>query len=133
MAVSVVMLAGVMVLTGCGKAAPQVQPDQLCTSDNACAVEPQPETQPQQESQLPTTPAQQSSPSALVPRITAEGLNQKIQQNADMLIIDDRRGVETSYAEGHIKGAISVPFDQILSREWTPPENKDLEIIIYCS
>jgi hypothetical protein len=121
-AVAVIMLAGVMVSEGCGQAAPPVQQEQPC-SDNACGVEPP----------IAATPESKPSPSQLVPRITAEELYQKILHNEDMLIIDDRRGVETSYAEGHVKGAVSVPFDLILSREWTPPENKDLEIIIYCS
>lgn len=128
MAVTIILLAGIMVSTGCAQSAPSEQQDQQCT-DNACPEEPQ----PQPESQTQTSTEQRSSPSALVPRVIADELLQKIQQNDDMLIIDDRRGVETSFAESHIKGAVSVPFDLILSHDWTPPENKDLEIIIYCS
>ncbi len=119
-----ILLAGIMIFGGCTRSTP-------ATSPEGPAQPSVPGTVTGPSSQTETD--QPLSPSERVPRITADELLQKMEQNEHMLVIDDRRDIETSYVQGHIKGAISVEFTQIISREWTPPENKDLEIIIYCS
>jgi hypothetical protein len=80
-----------------------------------------------------TTPDSTSrpSPSESVPRMTIDELLQKIESNADILIVDTRIDVEKSFASGHIKGAIPVNLMNILSGEWIPPADK--EIVIYCT
>jgi 3-mercaptopyruvate sulfurtransferase SseA len=71
------------------------------------------------------------SPSERVPRITKEELLQKIENNADILIVDSRIDVEKQFDAGHIKGAIPVPLAEITDGQWLPPVGK--EIIFYCS
>ena len=63
-----------------------------------------------------------------IPRITIDELLQKMADNSNILIVDTRHAEE--YEVDHIKGAISVPLDMILSGAWTPPLDK--EIILYC-
>jgi 3-mercaptopyruvate sulfurtransferase SseA len=70
-------------------------------------------------------------PSERVPRITKEELLQKIESNANILVVDTRLDVETEFDAGHIKGAIPVPLSKITEGQWTPPADK--EIILYCS
>ena len=70
-------------------------------------------------------------PSARVPRITVDELLQKINTQADILIVDSRIDVEEQFATDHIKGAIPVPLDEILKGQWLPPSDK--EIIFYCT
>ena len=72
-------------------------------------------------------------PSERVPRITIEGLLQKIQSNASIVIVDTRVDVEEQFAAGHIKGAIPVPLSKIVAGEWTPPTELEKEIIFYCT
>jgi hypothetical protein len=69
--------------------------------------------------------------SDLVPRITVQELWQKVNSNADILIIDTRVGVETLYSSGHIKGAIPVPLSQFTEKAWMPSVALDKEIILY--
>ena len=71
------------------------------------------------------------SPSESVPRMTIDELLQKIESNADILIVDTRIDIEKSFASGHIKGAIPVNLVKIMSGEWIPPADK--EIVLYCT
>jgi len=71
------------------------------------------------------------SPSESIPRVTVEELLQKIESNADIMIIDTRADVEKEFASGHIKGAIPVPLTEIIAAQWTPPAES--EIILYCA
>jgi len=71
------------------------------------------------------------TPSETVPRITINELLQKIESNADILIVDTRIDVEKSYTLDHIKGAIPVNLMKIIQGEWVPPTNK--EIVLYCT
>ena len=75
-------------------------------------------------------PAAEPSSSLLesVPRITIDELLQKMADNRNILIVDTRHAEE--YEVDHIKGAISVPLDTIVSGGWMPPADK--EIILYC-
>jgi hypothetical protein len=82
----------------------------------------------------PSTPPEATSippPSEQVPRMTKEELLQKIESNADIIIVDTRVDVETQFAIGHIKGAIPVTLAKIIAGQWLPPSDK--EIILYCS
>lgn len=80
-----------------------------------------------------TTPdsTSRTPPSERVPRITIEELLQKIESNANILIVDTRVDVETQFDAGHIKGAVPVPLSKITEGQWIPPADK--EIIFYCS
>jgi len=80
-----------------------------------------------------TTPDSVSgiSPSERVPRVTVDELLQKIESNADIMIVDTRVDVETEFALGHIKGAVPVPLTEIISGQWIPSADK--EIILYCT
>jgi len=60
--------------------------------------------------------------------ITAEELLQKIESQADVLVIDVRH--EEYYGTDHIKGAISIPYATIVAREFVLPPTK--EIVLYC-
>jgi len=87
------------------------------------APTPAPETTPDSTPRIP--------PSERVPRITIEELLQKIESNADILIVDTRTDVEEQFDAGHIEGAVPVPLSEITAGQWIPPV--DSEIILYCS
>ena len=107
---------------------PQVNPNPVQAPDPAPSQqEPKPLPPPV------TDPITRPSPSELIPRITVEELFQKIQSNADILIVDSRADVEQEFNNGHIKGAIPVPLSQITSGQWQPPADKNKEIIFYCT
>jgi hypothetical protein len=134
-AITLVLLLGIPVITGCAGSRPEAQPAQPPAPETVTVPEPQTGTVPQT-GQGPQTGQQtqkELSPSERVPRITAEELLQKIEQKDNILIIDTRKGVETAFASGHIKGAVPVPSSQIIDRQWPVPENKDLEIVLYCT
>jgi hypothetical protein len=80
-----------------------------------------------------TDPTTKPSPSESIPRISVDELLQKIQSNADILIVDSRADVTLEFNYGHIKGAIPVPLSQITSGQWQPPADKNKEIIFYCT
>lgn len=101
-----------------------------------CAPEAPVSTPPTPESSTPvtlTTPDSTSviPPSERVPRVTVEELLQKIESNADILIVDTRLDVNEAFAADHIKGAIPVHLTKIILGEWNPPADK--EIILYCT
>jgi len=73
------------------------------------------------------------NPSDRVPRISVSDLFQKINDKQTLLIVDSRVDVNEQFANGHIVGAIPVPLAQVLSGEWVPPSDKNLEIIFYCT
>jgi len=74
-------------------------------------------------------PAARPAPSELVPRITIEELLQKIDNKANILVVDTRH--KEQYDVDHIKGAVSAPLSTIIEGGWMPPSDK--EIILYCS
>jgi rhodanese-related sulfurtransferase len=86
---------------------------------------------PSPDAQQPDENSASLSPSERVPRITAEELFQKIKREENVLIVDTRADVETSFEEGHIPGAVPVTLAQILDKQWVPPS--DIEIILYCT
>ena len=93
------------------------------TSSSAVDSTPMPVTTPDSTPVIP--------PSERVPRITIDELLQKIESQADILIVDTRVDVEKQFAADHIKGAIPVPLSKIMEGQWLPPADK--EIIFYCS
>lgn len=62
-----------------------------------------------------------------IPRISVDDLYQKLDDNTDILIVDNR-GID-AYIAGHIQGAISVPLSRIETGEWQAPEGK--QFILY--
>jgi hydroxyacylglutathione hydrolase len=65
-----------------------------------------------------------------VPRISIEELKAMLDSGTPVTIIDAQP--ESIYAEGHIKGAISLPWKSQLDLEdvWTLPN--DIPIVTYC-
>ncbi len=61
--------------------------------------------------------------------ISSYTILQKMNRNDSNFIIVDTRN-KASYDLGHIKGAISLPFEEISIRYKELPENK--EIVVYC-
>ena len=80
------------------------------------------------EAEAPSSTEPSSSLLERVPRITIDELLQKMADNSNILIVDTRHADQ--YEVDHIKGAISVPLDTIVSGGWMPPADK--EIIFYC-
>lgn len=64
-----------------------------------------------------------------VPRMTIQQLLQKMESNDKILIVDNRKEVNTKFEIDHIKGAVPVPFDAIMAGEWLPPPNR--EVVLY--
>ncbi len=64
-----------------------------------------------------------------VPRITAEELKDKLDRKADVIVVDARS--KDSFERGHIKGAISMPLEDVEERHKELPRDK--EIIFYCT
>ena len=63
-----------------------------------------------------------------IPRVTALELLRELRRRRAILV--DVRGLD-SYKEGHIKGAISIPVDQVEARVKDLPRGK--LIATYCS
>jgi phage shock protein E len=61
--------------------------------------------------------------------VTADELNAKVTNGADIIILDVRS--EDSYAIKHIKGAINIPYTEFEGRTGELDSSK--EIIVYCS
>jgi hypothetical protein len=77
------------------------------------------------------TPVPEPASSTLleqVPRISIEELLGKMDNNANIVIVDTRQ--EAQYNVDHIKGAVSAPLSTIVAGQWVPPADK--EIILYC-
>lgn len=64
-----------------------------------------------------------------VPRISPEQLKEKLDAGADIVIVDVRR--KEDFDEGHIPGAVSIPWEEIEARYTELPRDK--EIITYCA
>ena len=63
-----------------------------------------------------------------VQRITAQGLHE-LWEKGNVLVVDTRD--ENSYKSNHIKGAISIPSNQVLARINEFPHDK--MIVTYCT
>jgi predicted sulfurtransferase len=64
-----------------------------------------------------------------VPRINLEQLKEKLDAGADIVIVDVRSKEE--FDEGHISGAVSMPWQQEVEARYTELP-RDKEIITYC-
>jgi hypothetical protein len=63
-----------------------------------------------------------------VPSISLEQLKEKLDAGADIVIVDVRS--KEDFDEGHMAGAISIPWEEMEARYTELPGNK--EIITYC-
>jgi len=63
-------------------------------------------------------------------KVTAAELSEQIQNSRAPLILDVRS--EEEYAEGHIPGAVNIPYDQLGSRLAEIDAAKTDEIVVHC-
>lgn len=66
---------------------------------------------------VPRTPEQ-------VPRMAPSVLYERLSEGDDVLVVDARSAAQ--YEQGHIPGAISVPYDQVASRLDELPRDQDI-------
>jgi len=61
--------------------------------------------------------------------ISADQLKEKIDQNADLIMINVLS--EETYVDCHITGSINIPYDRLveIASSW----EKDKEIVVYCA
>jgi predicted sulfurtransferase len=64
-----------------------------------------------------------------VPRVSPEQLKEKLDAGDDIVIVDVRS--KEDFDEGHIIGAVSIPWEEIEDRYTELPRDK--EIITYCA
>jgi len=64
-----------------------------------------------------------------VPRISMEELKQRLDAGVDLVIVDVRS--KEDFDEGHIPGAISIPWQQEMEARYAELP-RDREIITYC-
>ena len=76
----------------------------------------------------PSTPPGVPDSGSDVPRISLEQLKEKLDAGADIVIVDVRS--KGDFDEGHITGAVSIPWEEIEDRYTELPRDK--EIITYC-
>jgi hypothetical protein len=76
----------------------------------------------------PPSEHSQSPEKAAIPRISAEDLRERVN-SGNAVVIDVRDA--NSYAQGHIAGAISMPFATVEGQLDTLPKGKQL--ITYCT
>lgn len=63
-------------------------------------------------------------------KITSEEAKEMIDNNGEIIILDVR--TEEEYKEGHIKGAILIPNNQILENAEEELLDKEATILVYC-
>ena len=71
---------------------------------------------------------QPADPFASVPRISVEELKKLVEEGRAVVV--DVRGAE-AYAEGHLRGAVSIPLDEVVARAKELPRDK--VIVTYCA
>jgi hypothetical protein len=124
-----IFLSGLVLLASCTPSTPEPPVEPLPSPDAQQPAEDS--ASPSPDVQQPDEDSASRSPSERVPRITAEELFQKMEHEENILIVDTRADVETSFEEDHITGAVPVPLSQILDKQWVP--SSDIEIILYCT
>jgi len=77
----------------------------------------------------PSTPPGVPDSGSAVLRVSPEQLKEKLDAGADIVIVDVR-GKE-DFDEGHIPGAVSIPWEEMEARYTELPRGK--EVITYCS
>ena len=63
-------------------------------------------------------------------RITRTELSDRIQKERDFLLIDVR--TEAEYMEGHLPGAIVIPYNEFDKRYKEILDYKEKEVVLYC-
>jgi rhodanese-related sulfurtransferase len=81
-----------------------------------------------------TVPAAVPAPSAPAPQVALPAMSQAAllehqAKHADHLFVLDVRSPE-EFREGHVPGAVNVPYDQIAARIAEVPKDKD--VVLYC-
>ena len=76
-----------------------------------------------------TAKASAAAPAAVVQPMSQDALLQHQAQHPDHLFLLDVRTPQ-EYAEGHIAGAVNVPYDQLATRLAEVPKDKD--VVLYC-
>ena len=71
---------------------------------------------------------QPADPFASVPRISGEELKKLVEEGRAVVV--DVRGAD-AYAEGHLRGAVSIPLDEVVARAKELPQDK--VIVTYCA
>ena len=66
---------------------------------------------------------------AAVALMSQEALLEHLSRHPDHLFVLDVRTPQ-EYAEGHVPGAVNVPYDQLASRLAEVPKDKD--VVLYC-
>jgi len=77
----------------------------------------------------PAQPASKTAAAAAVRPMSQEALLQHLAQHPEHLFLLDVRTPQ-EFAEGHIAGAVNVPYDQIAARLAEVPKDKD--VVLYC-
>ena len=77
----------------------------------------------------PSTPPTVADREFDVPRVSLEQLKEKLDAGADIVIVDVRS--KGDFDEGHISGAVSIPWQQEMEARYTELP-RDKEIITYC-
>ena len=77
----------------------------------------------------PVAPAPASAAAAAVAPMSQEALLEHQSRHPDHLFVLDVRTPQ-EYAEGHVPGAVNVPYDQLASRLAEIPKDKD--VVLYC-
>jgi len=77
----------------------------------------------------PSTPPGVPDSGSGVPRVSLEQLKEKLDAGADVVVVDVR-GKE-DFDEGHIPGAVSIPWQQEMEARYTELP-RDKEVITYC-
>jgi phage shock protein E len=76
-----------------------------------------------------TKPAATAPVAAVATPMSQEALLQHQSQHPDHLYLLDVRTPQ-EYADGHVPGAVNVPYDQLASRLAEVPKDKD--VVLYC-
>jgi rhodanese-related sulfurtransferase len=62
--------------------------------------------------------------------VTVEEANKLLSDNKDLVVLDVR--TEEEYKSGHLKNAILMPHDQIMSRKAEVEKYTDKPVLVYC-
>ena len=101
----------------------------LCVAFSALAVagaEPTVASAPAASQPAATAPA---TAAAVATPMSQEALLQHLSHHADHLYVLDVRTPQ-EYADGHVPGAVNVPYDQLAARLAEVPKDKD--VVLYC-
>ena len=99
----------------------------LWVAFTALAVAGEPATTPAQAASVPAGAAAQ--PAAVMAPMSQEALLERQSKHPEHLFVLDVRTPQ-EYAEGHVPGAVNVPYDQLASRLAEVPKDKD--VVLYC-